>query len=200
LLYLLNGMLYCCNCCKNLKPAHFHSMSGFNIVYSILHTPTRRCGRQIFSLRSQAEQRQKYLQFVGPVHQMLFVLTHFWPIYAERKYTRLRSGLRGDHVVGPQRPIHLPRKSSRHVRTENSKCFGAPFCIKCSYLQCFYLETAGNTCAFTLLSTSSLPLHLAARAVMTSYELSHNRRCHVSCLHIKRLLEAIFVKLTTVFQ
>jgi hypothetical protein len=44
------------------------------------------------------------------------------------------------------------------------------------------------------------PAHSAARTVMTSYELSQNRRSHFPHLKVKRLLEAIFVQVTAVFR
>ena len=88
----------------------------------------------IFPLRSQQKQRQKYLEFVvtGQVCVALIDILPLWLNPTKNKSHGVRLGLHGGNFICPPRPIHGTGNSlSGRSRTGSPKCggAGAPSCM-----------------------------------------------------------------------
>ena len=78
-----------------------------------------------FLLRSKEEQQENCLEFCCPVCQVFLLLIRSLPLrlyHTNKKSHEVRRGLRESHTIGPQRPIHRPRKLLfNHARTGGIK-------------------------------------------------------------------------------
>ena len=116
--YLLNAMLYYCNCCNILKAAQCHLMSGSNTDSRLFHLPQKTVWETLkFSLiPSEQQQQQKYLTLFGTVRRVSLMLAArliFGPSPLKGSRTRVKSGLRGDHCFWSSTPNPPSQKSDQ---------------------------------------------------------------------------------------
>jgi hypothetical protein len=75
-MYLLNGILFSCNSCTVCKPVHYKLVPDVTVgPQQFGHiSASRKTNPRQFSVRSQEEQRQKYVELVVPGHRVFLVL------------------------------------------------------------------------------------------------------------------------------